>query len=185
MSPTEEICYQQPRRKDRAQDEAWIRELLTRAPIGVLATSGNNGPALNPNLFVFDPSRDAIYLHTAKTGHTRANVEDRPRVAFCVAEMGRLLPSDAAVHFSVEYASVVLTGTSTVVEDADEASGALDLLMRKYAPQFEPGRDYRSVEGKDLARTSVFRIDIESWTGKGKTSEAADAYHYQAGEHPS
>ena len=50
--------------------------------------------------------------------------------------------------------------------------------MAKYAPQFEPGRHYRDIEAKDLARTSVFRIDIESWSGKGKTSDAADAYEY-------
>ena len=175
------IAFHMPRRRDRAvQDELWITELLNNAPIGVLATSGESGPALNPNLFAFDAEQNRIYLHTAKTGQTRDNVEKRPRVSFCVAEMGRLLPADAAVHFSVEYASVVLEGRAAVVEDADEATRALDLLMRKYAPQFEPGHHYRGIEAKDLARTTVFRIDIERWTGKAKTSDASDAYAYGA-----
>ena len=100
------------------------------------------------------------------------------KTAFCVAEMGRLLPAPAAINFSVEYASVVVEGTSRVVEDDDESYYALDLFMRKYAPQFEPGRDYRPAGARDLAKTSVFRIDIESWSAKGKSSQAEDAYEY-------
>ncbi|MCB1037612.1 MAG: pyridoxamine 5'-phosphate oxidase family protein [Acidobacteria bacterium] len=180
METTPPIPFDEPRRRDRAiEDEAWIRALLTRVPLGVLATSGAESPGLNPNLFVFDPDRRAIYLHTARQGQTRRHVEERPRVTFCAAEMGRLLPAEAAVHFSVEYASVVATGRSVVVDDPAEATRALELFMAKYAPHLQLGRDYEGIRPKDLARTSVFRIDIESWSAKGKTSDAADAYRYE------
>jgi hypothetical protein len=82
------------------------------------------------------------------------------------------------MEFSAEFSSVILEGTSKVVEDPTEASRALDLLMRKYAPHLEPGRDYRGISASDLSKTSVFRVDIERWTGKGKTSDAPDAYDY-------
>lgn len=181
MTCPENIRFEKPRRKDRAiDDEAWIRAMLERAPLGTLATIDEGGPALNPNLFVFDPEARAIYLHTAKSGNTRTNVESRQRVAFCVSEMGRLLPADAAVHFSVEYASVIARGLASVVDDEAEAARALDLLMRKYAPHLEPGEHYRGVEAKDLARTSVYRVEIESWSAKGKVSNAPDAYAYRA-----
>ena len=179
VHPPQQPTYQEPRRRDRGvEDTDWIRDLLTRAPVGAMATADAEGPTLVPNLFVFDPSKDVIYLHSARKGETRTQLDGCPQAAFCVAEMGRLLPAPAAVNFSVEYASVVLKGTSSVVEDEEEASYALDLFMRKYAPQFEPGKDYRPTEAKDLARTSVFRIDIESWSAKGKTSQAEDAYDY-------
>ncbi len=176
----QEIRFRQPRRKDRAIDDAtWIRELLTRAPVGTLASVSEDGaPAIVPNLFAFDPTNDVVYLHSAKQGETRTNVELRPRVAFSVSEMGRLLPAGAAVDFSVEFASVILGGTSSVVDDPAEARHALELLMRKYAPNLEPERHYRGIGDRDLARTSVYRIDIESWSGKGKSSTAADAYTY-------
>lgn len=177
--PSKAVPFQQPRRRDRAQpEEAWIHAFLSRAPLGTLATQGEDGPDLNPNLFIFDPERLALYLHTAQTGRTRENIEARPRVAFSVAEMGRLLPAEAAVHFSVEYASVIVHGQARVLEDPAEATHALELFMAKYAPHLERGRDYEGIRAKDLARTCVFRVDIQSWSAKGKTSDAADAYAY-------
>lgn len=176
-----EIPFQMPRRRDRAvQDLDWIRDLLHRAPVGALALNGEKGPVLVPNLFVFDADRDAIYLHAARAGQCGKLSKEKPSAAFCVSEMGRLLPSDAAINFSVEYASVVVQGTSTLVEDSEEATYGLKLLMDKYAPQYEYGKDYRGVEAKDLAKTAVFRVDITSWSAKGKTSDQDDAYAYPA-----
>lgn len=174
-----EMPFQMPRRRDRAvQDLTWIRDLLHRAPMGALAMSGEEGPILVPNLFVFDASRDAIYLHSARAGQCGQHTKQNPAAAFCVAEMGRLLPAAAAINFSVEYASVVVEGTSSLVEDPQEATYGLELLMAKYAPQYEYGKDYRPVEAKDLAKTAVFRVDITSWSAKGKTSDQDDAYAY-------
>jgi len=179
MTQPNEIPFVQPRRRDRAiEDRTWIRDLLTRSPVGNLATVGPDGPSINPNLFVLDPEADVIYLHTARRGRTRTNVESRNSVAFCVSEMGRLLPAESAMEFSAEFSSVILEGTSRVIEDPTEASRALDLLMHKYAPHLEPGRDYRGVSSSDLSKTTVFRVDVERWTGKGKTSDASDAYEY-------
>lgn len=176
---TTPVSFREPRRRDRAiRTPQSIHDLLLRAPLGVLALVGDDGPKAVPNLFSFDPVRGAVYLHAARTGETRRAMDAGPRVSFCVSEMGRLLPADAAVDWSVEYTSVVLEGSASVVDDPDEARYALDLMMAKYAPGFRPGTDYRGIEAKDLARTSVFRIDIERWSGKGKTSDSEAAYDY-------
>lgn len=173
------ICLDQPRRRDRAQGEEWIRQTLLEAAFGSLATVADGQPALHLNLFVFDPERDAIYLHTARQGETRSRLEAGAPVVFGVAEMGRLLPASAAVSFSVEYASVVARGTARVVEEPAEAAHALGLLMRKYAPHLDPEADYRGIDAADLARTTVYRIDIESWSGKRNAKpEAESAYAY-------
>ena len=64
------------RRSDRAvEDVAWIQNFLQRAPVGVLATASDGQPFINSNLFVYDQAAHAIYLHTARTGRTRSNVE--------------------------------------------------------------------------------------------------------------
>jgi nitroimidazol reductase NimA-like FMN-containing flavoprotein (pyridoxamine 5'-phosphate oxidase superfamily) len=162
----------QVRRSDRAvEDEGWIRDFLRRAPVGTLATVYEEQPFINTNLFVYDDAANAIYMHTAQVGRTRANVEADERVCFGVSEMGRFLPADEALEFSVEYAGVVVFGRAHVVEDDDEAHHALQLLLDKYAPHLKPGRDYRPIVDAELARTAVYRIQIDSWSGKKKQVE--------------
>jgi uncharacterized protein len=164
----------QARRSDRAvNDEAWIKALLQRAPIGILATVYDGQPFLNSNLFVYDEAEHAIYMHTARLGRTRANLASDERICFSVYEMGRLLPADTALEFSVEYASVVVFGTAARISDEQQATDALHLLLRKYAPHLQPGQDYRGVVPEELVRTSVYRISIEEWAGK-KKEVAAD-----------
>jgi len=156
-------------RKDReVKDEAWIKALLHRAPVGIVATVHDGQPFINTNLFVYDEARNAIYMHTAKVGRTRSNVESDARVCFSATEMGRLLPADEALEFSVEYAGVVVFGEAGIVEDVEDAGRALQLLLDKYAPHLTPGKDYRPPISEEIKRTSVFCIRIESWSGKKK-----------------
>ncbi|MBK8987553.1 MAG: pyridoxamine 5'-phosphate oxidase family protein [Chloroflexi bacterium] len=171
------------RRQDRAvSDETWLRALLHRAPIGYLATQHDGQPFINSNLFVYDEAAHVVYMHTAKTGRTPTNVADNGRFCFTVTEMGRLLPAAVALEFSVEYASVVLFGTAVLVSDEAEATYGLQRLLDKYAPHLTPGQDYRPPVAEELKRTAVFRLNIESWSGK-KKEVAADfpgAYAYES-----
>ncbi len=160
------------RRRDRGKDEAWVRGFMEIAPFGFLATVGaDDQPFLNSNLFVYDRDRHCIYLHTHRTGRTRDNLADPEKVAFGVAGMGRLLPAPEALEFSVEYAGVTAFGTGRIVEDDGEARRALQMLLDKYAPHLRPGRDYRATTDDELARTTVYRIDVEAWSGKQKGVE--------------
>lgn len=160
------------RRSDRAiDDEGWIKDFLRRAAIGALATSHESQPFINSNLYVYAADRHCLYFHTANVGRTRANIEHNPQVCFSIMAMGRLLPADEALEFSVEYESVVVFGQAIVVEDGDEAKQALQLLLDKYAPHLEPGQDYRPPVDEELARTAIYRIDIEAWSAKKKAVE--------------
>ena len=157
------------RRRDReVKDDGCIRELLRRAPFGTLATVRDGQPFVNMNIFVYDENTHALYLHTARAGRTRDNVEADKRVCFGVSEMGRLLPAATAMHFSVEYSGVVVFGRATIVEDDAEAERALQQLLDKYAPHLRPGRDYRPIQPEELAVTSVYRVDIDERSGKQK-----------------
>ncbi len=90
------------------------------------------------------------------------------KVAFSAVAMGRLLPAPEALEFSVEYAGVVAFGTGHIVEDREEARTALRMLLDKYAPHLTPGVDYRPTTDGELKRTAVYRIDVETWSGKQK-----------------
>jgi nitroimidazol reductase NimA-like FMN-containing flavoprotein (pyridoxamine 5'-phosphate oxidase superfamily) len=139
-------------------------------------------PLVNVNLFAFDVDRRAIYLHTARLGRTRETIEKNPNVCFVVSDMGRLLPAKEAGEFSVEYESVVVFGRASVVEDADEARHGLQLLLDRYAPHLRPDRDYRPVTDDELRRTSVFRVDVQSWSGKRKMADADFPGAFRFGE---
>jgi nitroimidazol reductase NimA-like FMN-containing flavoprotein (pyridoxamine 5'-phosphate oxidase superfamily) len=164
----------QLRRIDRGvAEEAWIVDFLQRAPVATLATVFEGQPFINTNLFVYDEAAHVVYLHTARTGRTRNNVNGEERVCLSVFEMGRLLPDKIALEFSVEYSGVNIFGRATVI-DGEESERALQLLCDKYFPHLQPGRDYRPANLLELKRTSVYRIDIESWSGKKK--EVADDF---------
>ena len=162
------------RRDDRGvDDEAWIVNFLQNAAVGTLALSHEGQPFVNTNLFVYDADVHCIYTHTARVGRTRAVVEANPKACFSVMEMGRMLPAPEALEFSVEYAGVTCFGEVSIVEDGQAATDALQRLLDKYAPHLHPDDDYRPPVPQELVRTSVFRLDITSWSGK-KKEVAAD-----------
>ena len=163
------LSYNQVRRSDRAvDDEAWIEALLARALTGSLATVYDGQPFINTNLFVYHAPEHCIYMHTARLGRTQTNVAQAERACFSVSEMGRLLPAAEALEFSVEYASVIVFGRARIVADPAEAGHALQLLLGKYFSHLQPERDYRGIQPEELKRTSVYRLEIEQWSGKKK-----------------
>ena len=152
-------------------DETWMKRFLKTAAVGTVATVRAGQPSANTNLFVYEESAHCIYVHTARVGRTRANVEADDHVCFSIMEMGRLLPAAEALEFSVEYAGLVVFGKIAVVDDEIEAKVALQSLLDKYAPHLEAGRDYRPPVKEELLRTSVFRISIDDWSAKKKEVE--------------
>ena len=159
------------RRRDRAKEDEWVRRALEKAAYGFLATVNEGQPFLNSNLFVYDEDAHVIYMHTAHLGRTRTNLESDERCCFSIATMGRMLPAPEALEFSVEYAGVVVFGRGRVVTDDVEKKRGLQMLLDRYAPHLKPGRDYRGITAGELKRTGVYRIDIETWSGKQKVAE--------------
>lgn len=170
------------RRADRAiDDENWIKDFLHRAPTITMAMVYENQPFINSNLFVYDEAAHAIYIHTAYVGRTRSTIAANPRVCLSVMEMGRLLPADEALEFSVEYSGVVVFGAASIVDEPVEAKYALQLLLDKYAPHLKAGQDYRPPVDEELKRTAVYKVAIEEWSGKRKKvdDDFPGAYWYE------
>ena len=145
--------------------------MLRDAPFAALATVSDGQPFINSNLFVYDEAAHAIYMHTAALGRTRSNVQAGARCCFSVSQMGRLLPHETALGMSVEYASVVVFGRATVIDDAAERERALQSLLDKYFSHLRPGEHYRGITPQELDLTTVYRIDIDEWSGKRKQAE--------------
>ncbi len=173
--------YTAIRRNDRAVDDAaWIAAFLRRAPMAQLATVHDGQPFIHSNLFAYDEAAHAVYMHTAPVGRTRSNVEADERACLSVSEMGRLLPSHEALTMSVEYDGVAIFGRARVLSNDAERGHGLRLILGKYFPHLAYGADYRAITPDELARTTVYRIDIDSWSGKCKRvdDDFAGAFRY-------
>ena len=148
------------RRRDREIGTHEAIELLLNCEYGVLSTVGQDSqPYGVPLNYVYEGNR--IYFHSALTGHKLENIQNNPKVSFCVVGKTRVLPE----KFSTEYESAVAFGGASEIQGS-ERNKALTLLLEKYAPDLiEEGKQY--IEQKEHA-TRVIKIDIEHISGKAR-----------------
>jgi nitroimidazol reductase NimA-like FMN-containing flavoprotein (pyridoxamine 5'-phosphate oxidase superfamily) len=162
------------RRPEYRRGEEWIRSILEKAPIGHVAHFAHGQPYVTPTNFWYDEAGGRIIFHSNVAGRLRANLEACARVCLEVSEMGRFLPSNAALEFSVQYRSVMVFGTVRILKDPDDIRAGLHAMLAKYFPGLRPGFEFRPVTEKEIARTSVYSLAIESWSGKENWAERAD-----------
>jgi nitroimidazol reductase NimA-like FMN-containing flavoprotein (pyridoxamine 5'-phosphate oxidase superfamily) len=165
---------QYQRLPEYARDEAWVREFLHRGLIGHVAHLSGDQPFITPTNFWFDEAGRRIIFHSNIAGRVRSNLEHFPKVCFETSEFGRFLPANTALEFSTQFRSVMVFGTVKILEEAEEKRAALYGLLGKYFPHMTPGKEYRPITDKELARTSVYALQIESWSGKENWNEQAE-----------
>lgn len=156
-----------------ARDDDWIREFLHRGQIAHIASLWDDQPFITPSIYFYDEAGQRLIFHSNISGRIRANIERQPRVCVEVSEVGRFLPSNVALEFSLQYRSAVVFGTARIIEDEQEQRRVLQELIAKYFSQMEPGKDYRPTTDNELKRTSVYEIKIESWSGKENWKDRA------------
>jgi hypothetical protein len=156
------------------RDDDWIRAFLRTAKVGHIASARDGQPFLNPNTFWFDEENHQIIFHSNVSGRIRSNIETNPKVCFEASELGKLLPSNVALEFSLQYRSVIVFGIARLITDPVEARRALYGLIRKYFPKMTAGKEFREITDKELRATSVYAIAIEAWSGKENWKERAD-----------
>jgi uncharacterized protein len=162
------------RRPDYVRDDTWIRSLLHRGQVAHIGTRWDDQPFVTPTNYWFDEAAHRLIFHSNIVGRLRANIERHARVSVEVSEVGRLLPSNIALEFSLQYRSVMVFGEAKVLIDEHDQMRALHALISKYFPGMEPGREYRPVTEKELRRTTVYSLQIESWSGKENWKDRAD-----------
>lgn len=159
---------------DYKRDDAWIKSFLRESLIGHVGHSSENQPFVTPANFWFDEENHRIVFHTNIIGRTRSNLEKQPLVCFVTSEYGKLLPSNAALEFSIQYRSVMVFGKVIIVSESQEKRFILEKLIEKYFPEVRPGLEYRPITQKELERTSVYSIQIDSWSGKENWPDQAE-----------
>ena len=159
---------------DYQRGDDWIRAFLKEAKVAHIATSREGQPFLNPTTFWFDEEKQRVIFHSNIAGRVRSNIEANPKVSLEASELGKMLPSNVALEFSLQFRSVIVFGTAHLITDPAEARKALYGLIQKYFPAMTAGKEYREITDKELRATSVYAIAIESWSGKENWKERAD-----------
>jgi nitroimidazol reductase NimA-like FMN-containing flavoprotein (pyridoxamine 5'-phosphate oxidase superfamily) len=157
-----------------ARDDEWIRAFLQRGQIAHVASRWDIQPFIIPTTFFYDQAGHRLIFHSNIAGRIRANIERHPEVCVEVSEMGKLLPSNVALEFSLQFRSVIVFGRAYLLEDQHEKREMLHKLIAKYFSGMQIDKDYRPATDKELKQTSVYEIRIESWSGKENWRDRAD-----------
>ncbi|GGK23153.1 NimA [Deinococcus malanensis] len=166
------------RRPQNRQEEAWIEALLLRGRIGRVATlwQGEDGqafPFITPLAYAYRPQEHDIVYHTNIVGRLRANTVQGHPATFEVSETGSFLPSNSPLELTVQYRSVIAFGTARLLTDPAQMRAALSVLCVRAFPDLRPGQEMRPILDSDLARTSVYSLAVERWSGKENWTETA------------
>jgi uncharacterized protein len=157
-----------------SHDPKLFAELARRCEIGYLAliTADGTPRAVPVN---FAAVEQVIYFHGAPVGEKSELLRAGPRVSFMMAQPYSLLPSywlakDYACPATQYFKSVDARGTCAPCDDVVEGARGLQALMEKYQPdgRFQPITADDPIYAKALRAVSVFRLAVETWTGKVK-----------------
>lgn len=141
-------------------DEKTTKEVLKKAPRGVLALNGDDGyPYGLPLNYVYDEDNNVLYFHGTKTGYKIDCIEKSPKASF-TALLEEGVSDDG---WSKNVSSVVAYGLLEEIEDSDFARDALVKLAQKYYPSEDLIEENIKANFKN---TKMLAFHINYMTGK-------------------
>jgi nitroimidazol reductase NimA-like FMN-containing flavoprotein (pyridoxamine 5'-phosphate oxidase superfamily) len=147
------------RRKEKEiTDVSEIKAVIQNAHVCRLGMVDGDQPYLVPLCFGYRDN--VLYFHGALKGRKLDIMRENANVCFEFDQVSEILKSEDACDWSIQYQSVVGFGKAEFIEDADEKSQALKIIMAQYSD-----RKFEFPENM-LKATAVFKVAIKSMTGK-------------------
>jgi len=115
---------------------------------------------------------DVLYIHGSAASRMLRNLDKGIAVCITVTLLDGLVLARSVFNHSMNYRSVVILGTATLVDDAAEKLAAL----RALSEHIIPGRwdDSRQPNEKELKATSVLRLPITEFSAKVRVGPPVD-----------
>lgn len=153
------------RKKNRETSEQGAWEIFDESPYATLSMIDEEGL---PYAIMISPARtkNTVYLHCAMEGKKMDCLAINPQVCLSAVSYVEIPP----VGFTVDFASCILQGRASIVEDHDEKIHALRIISERYTLDRMEGFD-QAIQ-HSLSITCVVKIDVESITGKKKIRKA-------------
>jgi nitroimidazol reductase NimA-like FMN-containing flavoprotein (pyridoxamine 5'-phosphate oxidase superfamily) len=151
-------------------DRAVVYQILDEGLVCHVAFLVEGQPCVIPTLHV--RLEDHLYLHGSPAGRLLQVAQQGGTVAVAVTLVDGLVLARSAFHHSINYRSVVLYGTPTVIEDPARKNE----VLRGLSEHVIPGRwqDVRQPSEQELRRTLVLSIPLEEASAKVRTGPPLD-----------
>lgn len=117
-------------------------------------------------------SGDTLYIHGSAASRMLRDLSKGVEVCVTVTLLDGLVLARSAFHHSMNYRSVVILGTATVVEDEAGKREALRLFTEHIAPGRWP--EVRPPTENELRATTVLSIPLEEVSAKVRTGPPLD-----------
>jgi nitroimidazol reductase NimA-like FMN-containing flavoprotein (pyridoxamine 5'-phosphate oxidase superfamily) len=115
---------------------------------------------------------DVLYIHGSAASRMLRNLDQGVPVCVTVTLLDGLVLARSLFNHSMNYRSVVILGTATLVDDPAEKLAALRVLSEHILPQ--RWDDARPPNEKELKATSVLRLPIDEFSAKVRVGPAVD-----------
>ncbi len=142
------------------KDRELIDKIVDKANVCRLGLAKDNIPYVVPVSFGYDG--DSIYFHSAKKGRKIDFIEANNFVCFEFEDSVNIAPNEKnPCKWSFYFKSVIGYGIIEEIKEHDKKIEALDKIMLHYS-----GKKW-SVDYNNISLVGVWRIKIQSITGKG------------------
>ena len=154
------------RRTERALSLQQAEEVLEHCEYAVISTADEAGipygVAVSPVFY-----EGALYFHTGSAGPSRrnANMLANPEVSLFFVSKAFTLPE----WYSVDFASVVVTGKVSLVKDPAVRARAMMALVKRFAPNNSDERNAVQM-GERFSEALIWRVDIDHLQGKARAA---------------
>lgn len=152
------------RRKDReVTDKNEIIDILNKCNTVRIALNDDYGyPYIVPMNFGYDYKSDELilYFHCANAGKRMELIKRSNKAAFEMDCDHKLITSDVACDFSMEYSSICGTGIIEVINGVEKISG-INRLMKKYV-----GNKVFTFREEMLNSVVVLKLTVEQFSAK-------------------
>ncbi len=115
---------------------------------------------------------DVLYIHGSAASRMLRNLDLGIPVCVTVTQLDGLVLARSVFNHSMNYRSVVLLGTATLVNDPAEKLAALRALSEHIIPH--RWDDSRQPNEKELKATSVLRLPIDEFSAKVRVGPPVD-----------
>ena len=115
---------------------------------------------------------DVLYIHGSAASRMLRNLDRGISVCVTVTLIDGLVLARSVFNHSMNYRSVVILGTATLISNPEEKIAALRTLSEHIIPQ--RWDDSRQPNEKELKATSVLRIPIDEFSAKVRVGPPID-----------
>ena len=135
-----------------------IEGIIKRALCCRIGLTANDEPYVVPVCFGYE--ENTLYFHGALTGWKVELIKKNNRVCFEMDTDVEVVKAEEPCDWGMKYRSVIGTGRACILENDEEKSHGLNVIMRQYA------KENFSFPKSKLDAVLVVRVDIDSITGK-------------------